>query len=231
MEDRIAMVTGGRHGARVAVVDRDPDAVIGDVSRDEDCRRAVDETVERFGGLDTLVNNVASGDRAGLFDVTPERWDELITLSLTTAWLMIRHAVPAMTASGRPVSETAGGGAVVNISSVAAQGRGPGSVYGVAKAGLENLTKGAASLLGPQGIRVNCVQLGAIWTAMAAREHRRRSVALRTEGTSWDAAYAALFLASDRARWISGHVLTVEGGGLYRGPMHDPQGTPEERRP
>jgi NAD(P)-dependent dehydrogenase (short-subunit alcohol dehydrogenase family) len=249
MRGRVAIVTGGglsgpaggvgyaislllaRHGARVAVLDRvaanarttvaaieraggDACEVIGDVSSDQDCRRAVEQTLERFGALDTLVNNVACGDRATLFEVAPERWDELIALNLKTAWLMTRHAVPAMTA----------GGAVVNISSVAVQRPGPGTVYGIAKAGLENLTRGAASLLGPQGIRVNCVQLGEIWTAMAARNlppearsSRRLGVALKTEGNSWDAAYAALFLASDRARWISGHVLTVDGGGPHRG--------------
>lgn len=248
MQARTALVTGGglggpedsvghaisvlfaRHGARVAVVDRDADAagqtvkeitgaggeafaVIGDVASEDDCARAVRETVDRFGRLDTLVNNVASGDRAGLFDVGPDRWDELIEASLKTAWLMTRAAVPAMD-----------GGAIVNISSLAVTARGPGTVYGLAKAGVENLTQGAATLLGPQGIRVNCVRLGALWTAMAARNlppearaQRRDGVALRTEGTSRDAAYAALFLASDRARWISGHMLTVDGGGPYRG--------------
>jgi NAD(P)-dependent dehydrogenase (short-subunit alcohol dehydrogenase family) len=248
LQGRVAIVTGGglsgpaggvgyaisrlfaRHGARVAVVDRDAAAaevtvteikeaggeafaVIGDVTRDEDCRAVVEQTLERFGSLDTLVNNVASGDRAGIFEVTPERWDELVALNLKTAWLMTRNAIPAMGA----------GGAIVNVSSVAVSRRGPGTVYGMAKAGVENLTQGAASLLGPQGIRVNCVQLGEIWTAMAARalppearDARRLGVALRTEGTAWDAAYAALFLASDRARWISGHVLTVDGGGPLR---------------
>jgi NAD(P)-dependent dehydrogenase (short-subunit alcohol dehydrogenase family) len=248
LQGRVAIVTGGglsgpaggvgyaisrlfaRHGARVAVVDHDAAAaevtvteikeaggeafaVIGDVSRDHDCRAAVEQALERFGSLDTLVNNVASGDRAGIFEVTPERWDELVALNLKTAWLMTRNAIPAMGV----------GGAIVNVSSVAVSRRGPGTVYGMAKAGVENLTQGAASLLGPQGIRVNCVQLGEIWTAMAARalppearDARRLGVALRTEGTAWDAAYAALFLASDRARWISGHVLTVDGGGPLR---------------
>jgi enoyl-[acyl-carrier-protein] reductase (NADH) len=113
------------------------------------------------------------------------------------------------------------------------------SRLGIAKAGIENLTKGAASLLGPRGIRVNCIQLGEIWTAMAARglpegarARRRLGVALQTEGTCWDAAYAALFLASDRARWISGHILTMDGGGPYRTtmaglPAADTAGPPE----
>ena len=249
MAGRTAIVTGGglsgpaggvgyaishlfaRQGARVTVVDRDQAAgertvaevrrhggeallVVGDVTREDDCGRAVAETAQRFGGVDTLINNAAAGDRAMLFDVTPQRWDELMALNLTSAWLMTRSAIEAM----------GEGSAVVNVSSVAVKRQGPGTVYGVAKAGIENLTVGAASLLGPRGIRVNCIQLGEIWTAMAARglppearARRRRGVALQTEGTCCDAAYAALFLASDRARWVSGHVLTVEGGGPYRG--------------
>jgi NAD(P)-dependent dehydrogenase (short-subunit alcohol dehydrogenase family) len=259
---RVAIVTGGglsgpaggvgyaisrlfaRHGARVAVVDRvaanagvtveeirrdggEAFAVIADVTRDEDCRGAVEQTVARFGGLDTLVNNVASGDRAALFEVTPERWDELVAVNLKTAWLMTRHAVQAMRS-----------GAIVNISSVAVDRRGPGTVYGMAKAGLENMTRGAATLLGPRGIRVNCVQLGEIWTAFAARAlppeartARRLGIALKTEGNSWDAAYAALFLASDRARWISGHVLTVDGGGPHRGGPPEAAAAAEPARP
>ncbi|MGE5289242.1 MAG: SDR family NAD(P)-dependent oxidoreductase [Micromonosporaceae bacterium] len=251
MAGRIAIVTGGglsgpaggvgyaishlfaRQGARVTVVDRDPAAgettvseihklggeallVVGDVTRESDCDRAVAETTRAFGGLDTLVNNVALGDRAGLFDATRERWDELIALNLTSAWLMTRSALGSLRE----------GSAVVNVSSVATRRQGPGTVYGVAKAGIENMTSGAASLLGPKGIRVNCIQLGEIWSSMAARglppearERRRRGVALQAEGTCWDAAYAALFLASDRARWVSGHVLTVEGGGPYRAPF------------
>jgi NAD(P)-dependent dehydrogenase (short-subunit alcohol dehydrogenase family) len=218
LKGRTAIVTGGgqrgqngtgyaisllfaRHGARVAVVDRDAAAAEvtvsrirtnggeafacrADVSRADDCERAVAEAMSRFGRVDTLASNAAPGDRALLFDVTPDRWNELIAQSLTSAWLMTREAAGAMLA----------GGSIVNVSSVAADRPGPGTVYGIAQAGLENLTRGAASLLGPQGIRVNCIQCG----------------------DPWDAAYAALFLASDRARWVSGHILTVDGGGPHR---------------
>ncbi|MFJ8818758.1 SDR family NAD(P)-dependent oxidoreductase [Amycolatopsis thermoflava] len=217
-------------GARVAVLDRDPAAgkrtvadieadggeaifIQADLTRDEDCEHAVAATAEEFGGVDALVNSAASGDRAGVFDVTPERWDELIALNLKTAWMMTRHAAEAMT----------GGGAVVNISSAAVTAAGPGTVYGIGKAGVEHFTQGAASTLGPRGIRVNCVRVGAIWSSMAARdlpeemrEVRAKGVALQTEGTGWDIAYAALFLASDRARWVSGAVLPVDGGGPHR---------------
>lgn len=218
--------TFAEHGARVAVVDRDPvaahrtadhitslggtaRAILADVTDDTECKAATDAVTAEFGTVDTLVNNVALGDRSGLFEVTPERWDELMTANLTSAWLVSRHVVPLMGT----------GGAVVNISSAGARARGPGIVYNVAKAGLENLTVGAANSLGRYGIRVNCVQVGPVWSAFAARglapelrEPRRLSTALGTEGTPWDVANAALFLASDRARWISGQVLSVDGG-------------------
>jgi NAD(P)-dependent dehydrogenase (short-subunit alcohol dehydrogenase family) len=187
--------------------------VIADVTSDEDCARAVTEAQNALGGLDTLVNNVAAWSPAELFDAEPEEFDRLLTLNLKTAWLMTRHAIDVM----------ATGGTVVNVTSVAA--RRAGTVYGLAKAGLESLTGGAAHLLGERGIRINAVELGALWTAGVAenlpeeaREPRRRMSALQTEGDCWDAAAAVLFLASDQARWISGQVLTVDGGGPPRAP-------------
>lgn len=245
MAGRTALVTGGgrqsdqepgvghaiartlaAHGARVAVLDRDEAAaqrtveriekdggeavaVRADLLDDDECRRAVAETVERLGGLDTLVNNVAVGDRAGVFEVTPERFHQLMDLNLTTAWQITRHAAEVLPR----------GGAIVNISSVGVRARGPGMVYNLAKSALENLTIGAANTLGERGVRVNCVQVGAIWGAFAAanmapemREVRKGWSALGTEGTPWDIAQATLFLASDHARWVSGQILSVDGG-------------------
>ena len=247
MHGRAALVTGGggrddgpgtvgwaiarlfaRHGARVAVLDRDRVAadrtvsqiralggeaatVIADVSSDEECARAVAEAREELGGLDTLVNNVAAWSPAELFDLEPDQFDELLTLNLKTAWQMTRHAAEVMSA----------GGSIVNIASVAA--RRAGTVYGLGKAALESMTVGAAPLLAERGIRINAVELGALWTAGVAenlppeaREPRRKMTALGTEGDCWDAAAAVLFLASDQARWISGQVLSVDGGGPPR---------------
>jgi NAD(P)-dependent dehydrogenase (short-subunit alcohol dehydrogenase family) len=189
MSGRKALVTGGggresgpgtvgwaisrllaRHGAAVAVLDRDPAPahrtvsqiisaggtavpVIADITGDEDCARALGEARRRLGGLDTLVNNVAAWSPAELFDVEPGQFDELLTLNLKTAWLMTRHAIEVIPA----------GGAIVNITSVAA--RRAGTMYGLAKAALESLTGGAAYLLGERGIRINAVELGALWTA------------------------------------------------------------------
>nr|WP_218008130.1 SDR family oxidoreductase [Herbidospora sakaeratensis] len=221
----VARVLAG-HGARVAVLDRDPEAaertvklidrdggaamaVLADVTDDRQVADAVSAVRERLGGLDAVVNNVAAGDPAGVFDVTPDRFAALMTVNLTSAWQVMRHTVPLLPR----------GAAIVNISSVTVASRGPGMVYSVAKAGLENLTDGAAATLGPRGIRVNCVRVGMIWGSFAAanmpeerRGPRREATGLRTEGTAWDVAQAALFLLSDRARWISGHTLTVDGG-------------------
>jgi NAD(P)-dependent dehydrogenase (short-subunit alcohol dehydrogenase family) len=265
MAGRAALVTGGgqqsdtepgvgyaicrtlaAHGARVAVLDRDEAAarrtveridkdggeaiaVVADLLDDAGCERAVRETTERLGGLDTLVNNVAVGDRAGIFEVTPERFHQLMDLNLTTAWQMTRHAVDVLPR----------GGAIVNISSVGVRARGPGMVYNLAKAALENLTVGAANTLGERGVRVNCVQVGAIWGAFAAanmspemREVRKGWSALGTEGNPWDIAQATLFLASDHARWVSGQILSVDGGpGVGRPPKPVPPPTVEVSTP
>lgn len=219
-----------RHGAAVAVLDRDPEAaertvsqinnaggtanaVIADVTDDDDCARAVAEAQQTLGGLDTLVNNVAAWSPAELFDLEPDEFDRLLALNLKSAWLMTRHAITAMPP----------GGAIVNITSVAA--RRAGTMYGLAKSALESLTGGAGYLLGERGIRINAVELGALWTAGVAdnlpeeaREPRRKMSALQTEGDCFDAAAAVLFLASDNARWISGQVLSVDGGGPPRMP-------------
>jgi NAD(P)-dependent dehydrogenase (short-subunit alcohol dehydrogenase family) len=255
MEGRTAIVTGGgqtteypgvgyaisrvlsRHGARIAVLDIDKEAaertvehiaesggeaisVLVDVTDDRACADAIAEVVDRLGTPDALVNNVAAGDRSGLFDTTPEHYDRLMDINLKSAWSMTRHAVPVLPR----------GSSIVNISSVGVSRRGPGLVYCVAKAGMENMTEGAATTLGPQGIRVNCVQVGAIYGAFAykagmsqqLRERRAQGTALKTEGTPWDIAYAALYLLSDRARWVSGHILTVEGGPPHMFPAGEP---------
>ncbi|HEY4828795.1 MAG TPA: SDR family oxidoreductase [Solirubrobacteraceae bacterium] len=249
MSGRKALVTGGggrangpgtigwaisrlfaRHGAAVAVLDQNFEAaertvsqitqsggqaipVIADVTVDDDCARAVAEARDALGGLDTLVNNVAAWSPAELFELEPDEFDDLLTINLKTAWQMTRHATTVMPA----------GGAIVNITSVAA--RRAGTMYGLAKSALESMTGGAAYLLGERGIRINAVELGALWTGAvadnlpeAAREPRRKMSALQTEGDCWDAAAAVLFLASDQARWISGQVLAVDGGGPPRAP-------------
>ncbi len=253
-DGRVAIVTGGGaqrdemsigraicraladRGCVVAVLDRDEAAAhatvdeivasggsafaaVGDVRTSASCTRLVGEVVARAGRLDVLVNNAAVIGRPKGFDDGEDEVDAVLAVNLKGAMWMTKHAMDAMT----------GGGAIVNISSVAAvQGVGP-YVYGMSKAGIEALTRLSATEGGRRGVRVNCVRPGLVWTDMAARlidPAQRESARVvrsertltRTEGTSWDVARAVVFLASDDARWITGDVLTVDGGGLLKAP-------------
>lgn len=245
LRDKVAVVAGGglsgveggvgfamawlfaQAGARVAVLDRDPHAasrtVAGiisaggeavaievDLTDDESCARAVSAILHIFGAIDVVGNSVAGSGLTGIFEASIPQWDTELALSLTTAWMLMRHVEKHMSH----------GGSIVNISSGAVESRGPGLPYGVAKAALEKLSVGAAGTLAPRGIRVNCVRVGMIWSAYAARgisqeqrEFRRRNVALQREGNVWDIASAALFLSTDQARWITGQIISVDGGG------------------
>ena len=136
-----------------------------------------------------------------------------MTLNLKAAWLMTRHASEVMPA----------GGAIVNITSVAA--RRAGTIYGLGKAALESMTTGASYLLAERGIRINAVELGALWTAgvaenlpPAAPSPAGRWWRSRPRAIAGTPRLPVLFLASDQARWISGQVLAVDGGGAPRAP-------------
>nr|WP_274636179.1 SDR family oxidoreductase [Microbacterium bovistercoris] len=217
-----------RNGAAVAVLDRDEaaaqrtvdgiraaggeaEAFIVDMVDDADVARTVDAVIARFGRIDVVADSIGGGGVEGIFETSVEAWDFAMDLNLKSAWYLLRHAQKHMTE----------GGSAVLISSGAAEGRGPGLPYSIAKAALEKLTTGAAATLAPRRIRVNCVRVGMIWGAFAAhgmnqeqREIRRQNVAMGVEGNNWDIASAALFFSTDAARWVSGQILYVDGGGF-----------------
>jgi NAD(P)-dependent dehydrogenase (short-subunit alcohol dehydrogenase family) len=190
-----------------------------DVTRTEDCARVVDETTKRFGGVDILVNNVGMAGQQGHFDNFDDAaWERMFFVNLKSALLMCRHAVPVMI--GR------GGGAVVNISSIAGILAHGTFAYGPSKAAMEQFSREIAVVYGRQGIRCNTVAPGHIQTPLVAgllpealRETRRKVGPLGIEGDAWDIAYAALFLASDEARFITGQQIAVDGGVTAIGPM------------
>ena len=171
---KAASILFAREGARVVLVDRDPaaaadaariiereggqaEAMIADVTRSEDCQRAVARALEQFGKLDVLVNNVAIVRAPPSFgrhvvDVAEESSDRILEVNLKSAMLMSKYAIPAM--------EAIGGGSIIHVSSVAAL-RGVGHVaYSAAKGGLVSLTIDMAVWHGRQGIRVNCIAPG-----------------------------------------------------------------------
>ena len=224
-------------GACVCLLDREParaaetlaliqaaggEALVvgGDVTQSADCQRAVASTVERFGGVDILVNNVGIAAAPGNFETFDEpEWDRIIDVNLKSAVLMCRHVVPRMVESG--------GGAIVNIASIAGiLAHGGGFGYGPSKAAMIELTGELAVTYGRSGIRANTVAPGHILTPLSrgllgeeARMVRRKVGALGIEGDAWDVAAAVVFLASDEARFITGVLLPVDGGVVATGPL------------
>ena len=197
-----------------------------DVTKTGECQRLVESAVERYGGLQILVNNVGILGRGTVVEVTEEDWDRVLDVNLKGLMLVSKYAVPKMIEGG--------GGSIINFSSVAAmRGRvGSGSVpYAVAKGGVISLTTSMATSHGRDNIRVNCIIPGYAYTPMMAgllteeqRELRQLQAPLGTEGTAWDIAWAALFLASDEARWITGVALPVDAGSLAMSPSPSPPG-------
>ena len=224
---KAAAILFAREGARVLCVDQalaraeetvgliraeggEAAAVEADVTRADDGRAMVDAAVARWGGLDVLHNNVGVESRTDLLDTTEEEWDRVLAVDLKSVFLSTRAAVPALVARG--------GGSVICVSSVAAH-RGHGrTAYAAAKAGIEGFVRTVAVQLGPQGVRINAIAPGTVWTPMVeslgadARERRRKASPLGTEGTGWDVGWGAVYLASDESRWVTGQVLVIDAG-------------------
>lgn len=188
-------------------------AVQCDVAHPEDCQLAVQAAVAAWGRVDVLVNNVGIGGPAGTaVEVDLAEWEDAMRVNVTSMMLMAKYAIPEM--------KKIGAGAIVNIASVAGLMGGTASLlYPTSKGAVVNLTRAMASHHGEEGIRVNCVAPGMVYTPMVAdrmtpdmREIRRKRSLLQTEGSGWDVGYAIAFLASDEARWITGVVLAVDAG-------------------
>jgi NAD(P)-dependent dehydrogenase (short-subunit alcohol dehydrogenase family) len=224
---KAAAILFAREGAKVLCVDAQLDraeetvkaitsegnaaqALAADVTRAADCRAMVEAAVARWGGLDILHNNVGIESRLDLMETTEQEWDRVMAIDLKSMLLATQAAVPAM--------EKRGGGAVICVSSIAAM-RGHGrTAYAAAKAGVIGFVTSVAVQLGPKAIRVNGIAPGTVWTPMVeslgpeARERRRRAAPLGTEGTGWDIGWGAVYLASDEARWVTGHILVIDAG-------------------
>jgi NAD(P)-dependent dehydrogenase (short-subunit alcohol dehydrogenase family) len=228
---RAAAIVFAREGARVLLVDRkraaaDETAAMiageggecavfeADVTRSEDCKAMVADAVGRWQKLDILQNNVGIGSAGTVVDIDEAAWERVMRVNVTGMMLAAKHVIPAMAAGG--------GGAVVNISSIAAWRPFRLTPYATSKGAVEALTRGLAADHARDGIRVNCIEPGPVYTPMVAaagmsdelRERRRRASPLGLEGTAWDIANASLFLVSDEARYITGVVLPVDGGVL-----------------
>jgi NAD(P)-dependent dehydrogenase (short-subunit alcohol dehydrogenase family) len=238
---RAAALLLARAGTRVLVVDREralaertvamiaaegdtAAAFAADVTEEAQCRAMVAAALERFGRLDFLDNNVGIGGRGSVVDTPPALWRQVMQVNVESMFLASKHAIPAMIA-------TAGGGAIVNVSSISAlRPRGLTS-YTVSKGAVIALTRAMAVDHGPSGVRVNCMAPGPVYTPMvyaagmsaAARDQRRRASVLGLEGTGWDVGLAVRFLLSGHARFITGQTLVVDGGATLVGPARESQ--------
>ncbi len=229
-----------REGARVVVVDIDPDraqrtcelahdlgvdraggtlVALGiDGATAEGAESMVNLATERFGRLDAVVHNVANAGTMELLETSEDDWDRQIRLNATSLYLACKAGIPAMIEGG--------GGSIVTISSIAAvRGYGTGA-YAAAKGANVSLMIDVAASYGRYGIRANVVMPGhiqgpfvaeAVWPGhehMLDPELRRSAAPLGTYGRGQDVAYAAAFLSSDEARWITGVVVPVDAGTL-----------------
>ena len=225
-----------RQGAKVLLVDRDLEraettlSVIteaggtasvfqADVCREADCRAMVAACQDRYGGMDILFNNVAAYGLGMVTEVEETELDHALAVNLKSAMLSCKQAIPLMAGSG--------GGSIINIASIDGlrAGFSRNVPYAVAKGGLVQLTRVTAVHHGRDNIRVNCIAPGHIHGAFVrhldeeTRARRRKVGPLGTEGDAWDVAWAAVFLASDESRWISGVVLPVDAGLLAATPL------------
>ena len=246
MKGKVALVTGAgsgigratslvfaREGAKVMAVDLaegpvqstadlisaaggEASGVTADVSKTEDVKRMVSETVARFGRLDAAFNNagIHTGVRIPFHEYPEDEWDRVIGVNLKGVWLCIKYEAPVMLEHG--------GGVIVNTSSVAGLVAGQGtSAYTASKHGVAGLTKSAAMDYARQGIRVNAVAPGEIWTPMMdliitsnnfSKAQKDEDQPIGRMGKPEEIAEVVVWLCTDAASYVTGHVLPIDGG-------------------
>jgi NAD(P)-dependent dehydrogenase (short-subunit alcohol dehydrogenase family) len=248
--DRVAIVTGGasgigravakqfaQQGAAVVVADANSagaelvaealresgaraSGISVDVSQADQAEAMAAQTLAEFGKIDILVHSAGIGIERSFLETTPAEWRRIIETDLSGTFFCGQAVARRMVERGY--------GRIVNLASTAGIRGGSGrAAYGAAKGGVIALTKVMAVELAPHGITVNALAPGAIETELVARMHSdetrrvyRAGIPLDRYGTPEETAHAAVFLASDEARYITGHILAVDGGFLSAGVMH-----------
>jgi NAD(P)-dependent dehydrogenase (short-subunit alcohol dehydrogenase family) len=248
LKDKVAIVAGGgatgegigngraaaillaEAGAKVLVVDRDKTlanntvqmiknrggeglGISGDLTQSNECKKVVDFAMNNWGRLDILDNNIGIASNLSVVDETEDHWDRVMDINLKPMFLMSKHAIPAMINSGD-------GGSIVNISSISATRPKGLTAYSASKGAVLSLSQAMAVDHGADGIRVNCILPGPVYTPMVyssgmSEEHRsqRQNASLvQIEGEGWDIGKAVVYLSSNWARYVTGHLMVVDGG-------------------
>jgi NAD(P)-dependent dehydrogenase (short-subunit alcohol dehydrogenase family) len=236
LKGKVALVTGSTHniglaiarafareGAKVIVHSRHPedakkiaqeidgDHFAADVAKSEQIAALFDHIKNKHGRLDILVNSVAQSSSAGVLDTPLEEWNRIMTINLTGYFLCIQHA-------GKMMKEQ-GSGAIINISAGSGERSSPGgAAYSVSKGAINSLTHQAAADLAPT-VRVNGLISGLVGTPIGRNDMGNRKpeydiIPLRRIGRPEEVAEAAVFLASDKASYITNSILPVDGGRL-----------------
>ena len=236
LKDKIAVVTGSTHniglaiarafareGAKVIVHSRhaedaqriareiDGDFFAADVSQSDQVGAMFEHIRKNHSRIDVLVNSVAHSSKGGILDVTLEEWHRIMTINLTGYFLCLQHA-------GRMMKDQ-GGGNIINISAGSGERSSPGgAAYSVSKGAINSLTRQAAADLAPT-VRVNGLISGLVGTPIGQKDMGNRKpeyemIPLRRIGQPEDVAEAAVFLASDKASYITNTILPVDGGRL-----------------
>ena len=226
---RAASILLAEAGARVMVVDRnealagrtvemiaerggEAAAMAADLTQSDSCKAVVDAAVARWGRLDVLDNNIGISSSLSVVDEDERHWDEVMRVNVRPMFLMAKHAIPAMAKGG--------GGSIVNISSISATRPKGLTAYSASKGAVLSLTQAMAVDHGKDGVRVNCILPGPVFTPMVVapgmtperRTERRDASLLGIEGEGWDIGKAVVYLSSDWARYVTGHLMVVDGG-------------------
>ena len=248
LKDKVAIVAGGgalgegigngraasillaEAGVRVLVVDRDEElanntvkmikdrggealGIRGDLTQSDQCKRVVDFVLKNWGRLDILDNNIGIDSKLSVVDETEEYWDRVMEVNLKPMFLMSKYAIPAMINSGD-------GGSIVNISSISATRPKGLTVYSASKGAVLSLSQAMAVDHGEDGIRVNCILPGPVYTPMVyssgmtedRRSIRQNASLIQLEGDGWDIGKAVVYLSSSWARYVTGQLMVVDGG-------------------
>lgn len=211
--------SAGQTQEMVAALGGSAEVLVADITDEAQVSQIAPVCLARFGRIDVLDNNVGTGlGDDSVTKLSRERWDQLWSINVTGAFLTCKHVIPHLRAQG--------GGSVVNISSAAAVASTALAAYKVSKAALNALTSQLAMSNARHRVRVNAIMPGLLDTPMAIsgyskmrgisavdlRDERNRQVPMGRMGTAWDTAYAAVYLASDEAAFVTGVIFPVDGG-------------------